>query len=141
MKTLFLLVLLPLMAIAQVALDDVNRGTRVEIERVGETITRTVVGLPSDRMLAEDADFVKRAAMSWVFVGGPKYDNVRCWMAGDFPFPGPQRQVDLVSSNTLLCLSRPDYRAAPALGDSLYYLHADPRTVELVDGVHADPRG
>ena len=41
---------------------------------------------------------------------------------------------DLPAADILLDILYSVYAAAPALGDSLYFLHADPRT-KLVDGV------
>ena len=55
-------------------------------------------------------------------------------MQGDHPAQGPAMKADLVPADILLDIPLSDYLAAPALGDSLYFLHADPRT-KFVDGV------
>ena len=45
-----------------------------------------------------------------------------------------EEPADIQRILLILPIHLSDYRAAPALGDSLYFLHADPRT-KLVDGV------
>ena len=115
-------------------------GQTVILERDGQRVERLVVGQPDSKVLAEDSDFTKRMAAQWQFVS--RYENVRAWMRGEQPEPGPMAAADLDATNIVLRMTWRGYYAAPVLGDSLYYLHAVPRT-EMVDGqevTHEDSR-
>ena len=101
--------------------------------RDGQAVERRIVGIPGDRLLTQDADFALRSRAAW---RADFYTGKRavCWLTGEQPPTPPTSVADLTPADILLDVPLSDYRAAPALGDSLYYLHADPRT-QLVDGV------
>ena len=133
-KSLLLIALMVVAASAQVPPETYyGRGFTVELTRAGEMVERKIVGIPGDRMLTQDADFALRSRATW---RADFYTGKRavCWLIGEQPTPPPTSVVDLTPANILLDVLLSDYRAAPALGDSLYFLHADPRT-KLVDGV------
>ena len=110
-----------------------GRGFTVSLTRDGETVERKIVGIPGDKLLMQDADFALRSRATWRadFYTGKQ---AVCWLNGDPPTIPPTSVTDLTPADILLDIPLSDYRAAPALGDSLYFLHADPRT-KLVDGV------
>ena len=124
---------------AQISTDDIAIGARIELSKNGDTIQRRVAGLPISKILSQDENFTIRARFFaqpvwWQFVALPRSGDVRCWMHGPQPTINIQSKSDLNPTDILLEVPESDYRAAPALGDSLYFLHADPRT-QLVDGV------
>ena len=133
--------LLPALAWGQPAAELLGIGTVIELKRNGETIQRVIVGLPTSKILTQDPAFAKRILSRWQFISlPPRGENVHCFMRGDHPRTtegiaiGYRLKSDLPVSDILIEMPETGYAAAPALGDSLYFLHADPRT-KLVDGV------
>ena len=115
-------------------------GAVVELERDHQDIQRRIVGLPTSKVLSQDPFFLIRwqwvsqpnINAKWIFTGYG--DEVQCWMRGEHPTTPVLFKSDLVAADILLDIPLSTYRDAPNLGDSLYFLHADPRT-KLIDGV------
>ena len=93
----------------------------------GISTARQVVGMPYSKVLSQDPYFVMRASSEWSFHSG--LESVVCFMRGEHPTTTPVYYRDLVSSDILLQVPLASYEAAPALGDSLYYVHALNRPV------------
>lgn len=123
----FLLLLTPsfLWGQSEIDFDSIGLRTIVELERDGETIQRHVMGLPNSKVLSQDADFTIRSESLWQFWS--PFENAVCWMQGEHYTTPVQFKSDLLAADVLLDISLSDYRAAPALGDSLYFVHATNR--------------
>ena len=116
-------------------LEGIRVGSIVVIARSGQEVERRVAATPENKLLSQDSNFVLRAAAGWtVWFYSENTPEAVCWLRGEQPATPVQMKSDLVPADILLEVPLSDYRAAPALGDSLYFLHADPRT-KLVDGV------
>ena len=140
MAALLIFLLATAVSSQPIDLDQVHKGVVVEITQEGQTLQRRVVGLPTDKRLAQDADFALRAQSTGAtFTSVQEAENTKCFLRGgsvrsNRPDGIITRKADLVVADVVLDIPYTEYLAAPDLGDSLYFLHADPRT-QLVDGV------
>lgn len=98
-------------------------GQIVVFERQGQQIARRIVGQPHDKRLPQDADFALRAQTQWRFISTERGDNAKCWLSGTKLGPIGVK-ANLPTSQVLLDIPYSDYIVAPALGDSLYFVHA-----------------
>ena len=65
-KLLFLIALMAVAAWAQQPPETYyGRGFTVELTREGQSVERRIVGIPGDRLLTQDADFVLRGQSIW----------------------------------------------------------------------------
>lgn len=90
------------------AAEEVNRGAIGVLERDGQQYARRIVARPTDRRLGQDTDFILLGQTQKII---EEYIDNRITFFDAADRALLQMHLDL-------------YRAAPALGDSLFFVHA-----------------
>lgn len=121
---------------AMASVDALISGYIVVFNRAGQQVARRVVGTPRDRVLAIDPRFEKRRNSTWRF--GSLLEDHIAWLHKDTPMNEdnpPVYVADLATGNytIVLQMALSEHEAAPALGDSLFYVHADNRAQGVED--------
>ena len=102
-------------------------GETVVLERGDQQFTRRIVGGPQSKVMPADAQFILRAQTTSTFHS----PTLKVWFRGTPPIANGLDFTGQVGTVELLRTTQQAYQALPALGDSLYYVHAVPRTEEV----------